>query len=572
MGANNAAVLLFGSQHTNVNLTTLHPQPMDIMRLWQIFVDNVNPLIKVIHAPTIQQQILEISMALESVSKGMEALLFSIYLLAVTSIDDARCKDVFGEERSSLLARYQFGAQQALLNAEFLRPSSLVVLQALLIYLVSLTCLNMDITLIQLQLSLRQGVDPRSVSCLSSITLRLGQQMGLHRDGNGQKLPPFEVEMRRRLWWLIVLFDSRVAEFSGVGTSVLTHQWITRLPSNVNDSDLYPNMREPPVDHIGATEMMFFLTRCEIAQFLRRVRATCTFDGCWHELSSSQIPLIAKDKAIDELEELLDRKYLKYCDASIPLHFISATMARSAICKLRHIARHPRLLPDRGAHLPQDEKDNFFSLSLKMIEYSNLLHSHQGTQKFTWHITANKPMDGYIHVLSELRYRTTGDLAERAWQQIMECFDHWVFLKNLDNMERHSVLFIALANLAVKAWEARGNALRQSQPFVSSPETILQMQAYLELWRSKKSGPESATDESFLTGSSDIGSGMSRDTNLQHHDYANPMVASDNVELSLLMSSLPMGDPMDWVYWNGLTHDYPLAGVDNDGSNTFSMV
>jgi hypothetical protein len=58
------------------------------------------------------------------------------------SIDDARCKDVFNEDRCLLLASYQFGAQQALLNAEFLRPSSLVILQALLIYLVSLHCFS----------------------------------------------------------------------------------------------------------------------------------------------------------------------------------------------------------------------------------------------------------------------------------------------------------------------------------------------------------------------------------------------------------------------------------------------
>lgn len=420
-----------------------------------------------------------------------------------------------------------------------------------------------------MQLSLHEGVDPRSLSCLSGISIRLGQQMGLHRDGNDQKLPPFEVEMRRRLWWLIVLFDSRVAEFSGVGTSVITHQWTTRLPSNVNDSDLYPNMKDPPTDHSGATEMMFFLTRCEVADFLRRVRATIAFDGCWHELSSSHIPLSAKDKAVDELEALLERKYLQYCDASIPLHFISATMARSAICKLRHVAHHPRLLADRGAHLPQEEKDKFFSWSLKMIEYSNLLLANKGTQKFVWHIKVNKPMDGYIHVLSELRYRTTGDLAERAWQQIIECFSNWFILKNPDDVQLHSALFVALANLGVKAWEARGSALRQSQPFVSAPKIILQMQAYLQSWRSKKL--ELAAGESYFTGSRDLGSRASQYSSSPKDNYTNPIEVSDNVDLSILMGSLPTNDPMDWVYWNGFTHDYPLPGVDGDGGNAFSQ-
>jgi hypothetical protein len=139
MGSDNAAVLLFGSSHKSTELTAFHPHPMDIMRLWQMFLDNVNPLTKVIHAPTLQQQIIEASINLEGISKGMQALLFSIYVLSIKSIDELRCKSVFGEDKSSLLERYQFGAQQALLNAEFLRPSSLMVLQALLLYLVILS-------------------------------------------------------------------------------------------------------------------------------------------------------------------------------------------------------------------------------------------------------------------------------------------------------------------------------------------------------------------------------------------------------------------------------------------------
>ena len=137
MDTNNAAVILFGSQHMRVNLTALHPEPMHIVRLWQKYLDNVDPLIKILHAPTAQQQVLETSTDLENVPRDMEALLFSIYSLSIAPVDDAHCKDLFGEEKSSLLARYQFGAQQALLNADFLRPSTLVVLQALLLYLVS---------------------------------------------------------------------------------------------------------------------------------------------------------------------------------------------------------------------------------------------------------------------------------------------------------------------------------------------------------------------------------------------------------------------------------------------------
>ncbi|KAK6845968.1 C6 transcription factor [Apiospora arundinis] len=46
--------LLFGSRssHNAVDLSTLHPEPIQIFRLWQIYLDNVDPLLKVTHTPT----------------------------------------------------------------------------------------------------------------------------------------------------------------------------------------------------------------------------------------------------------------------------------------------------------------------------------------------------------------------------------------------------------------------------------------------------------------------------------------------------------------------------------------
>ena len=469
----------------------------------------------------------------------MEALLFSIYSLAITSMSDAHCKDVFGDERSFLIAKYQFGAQQALLNAEFLRPSTLAVLQALFLYLVSIYSPDRIVKLILLQLSLRRDVDPRSLSCLTSISLRIGQQMGLHRDDSGHKLPPFEVEMRRRLWWQLVLFDSRVAEFSGVGTSVLTHQWNTRLPLNVNDGDLYPDMKEPPMEHTRVTEMVFCLTRCEIGEFLRRIRSGTAFSGCWHELSSSQIPLSTKDKVIEELEESLERKYLKYCDPSIPLHFISTAMTRSAICKMKYISHHPRLLPDRGAQMPQVEKDKIFSWALKMIEYSNVLHSNKGTQKLLWHIGMNKPIEAYIHVLNELRYRTSDDFANQAWRQIIECFEIWLLASGPGEKQRHSALHLALVALTVKAWDARESALRQSQPFVSPPAFIAEMRHLLNLQKSVR------PDMSFGSAVSNTMEGyfgMNQFPDLhQNHQSGSVEIENANTDITMLMGSLPRG-------------------------------
>jgi len=130
------ASLLFGSPSPTVNLIDLHPQPVHIFRLWQTFLDNVNPLTKIIHAPTMQQLVLEAAGDLEHVPQGLEALMFAIYTFAVTSLSTIECESMFGEAKSTLLAKYRLGTQQALVSAGFLRSSDLVILQAFVLFLV----------------------------------------------------------------------------------------------------------------------------------------------------------------------------------------------------------------------------------------------------------------------------------------------------------------------------------------------------------------------------------------------------------------------------------------------------
>ena len=114
----------------------LHPEPKHIFKLWQAFAENVNPLTKVIHTPTLQQRILEISWNLETVTRPLEAVMFGVYALAITSMKPRDCVQVFGETRSVLLNRYRSGAAQALIAAELHSTRDLEVLQAFVLFLV----------------------------------------------------------------------------------------------------------------------------------------------------------------------------------------------------------------------------------------------------------------------------------------------------------------------------------------------------------------------------------------------------------------------------------------------------
>ncbi|KAI9877354.1 MAG: hypothetical protein M1830_004160 [Pleopsidium flavum] len=538
-------VLLFASCPKNTSLSALHPQPVYIFRLWQTFLDNVNPLVTLFHAPTMQQLILEASGNLDNVSKGREALIFAIYSSAVTSLSNADCESIIGEAKQALLARYQFGTQQALISAGFLKSSDLAVLQAYVLFLY---------------------YDAHSLWILTGVAVRIGQRVGLHRDGASLELPRFEVEMRRRLWWQIVLLDSRTAKLSGPGTSVLANLWDTKLPLNVNDSDLNPVMKELPVEHTGITEMVFCLLRYEVGEFFRHSNSKDAFDGSWQKLSNTAVPPADKDRAIDELERLLENKFLRYCDPLIPLHFISAIVARSAIRKMRFVAHHPRRYADQGA--PQKEKNMIFSNSLKMIEYDNLVQSTKRTQKFLWHVNVHFEMDAFVYMLSELRLRTAGDLEDRAWRQVNEVFEHHPEMIT----ETKNALYLGISNLTIKAWEAReAEFARQPQNAseVAPPHFISTFSSQRMIAKAAQATIPLATNASF-TGPAEYMSGEQQATCPYQGDGTSSGDISSGLDPPLLSGSLPTeSSAMDWAYWDDLLQGCDLQALDGRGQQIF---
>lgn len=128
------------------SVTELHPPAVQIFQLWQIYLDNVNPLLKLTHTPTLQGQLIEAAANPSKTSKPLEALLFSIYFMAVISLTDDEVQETFKEDKTRLMARYHRGTQQALVNAGFMRSPDIVVLQAFLMYLVSLDPANIPIS------------------------------------------------------------------------------------------------------------------------------------------------------------------------------------------------------------------------------------------------------------------------------------------------------------------------------------------------------------------------------------------------------------------------------------------
>lgn len=401
---------------------------------------------------------------------------------------------------------------------------------------------------------MRGSYDPQSLWALSGLAIRSGQRIGLHRDNTSENLSVFDAEMRRRLWWQILILDSRSAQLSGSATDrQLYLQWNTRRPLNVNDSDLHPAMQELPVEHPGISEMLFCSMRYEIGNFMRQSMKHENVDENG-QMTKTSTSIAAKDRALDELEHHLEQKYLKYCDPSVPHHLLALYLGKSAICRLRLAAHFPRQQSGHNSTSRQDEKDTLFRTCLKTIEYDNDGRKNKSLQGYLWHVNVFFPYEAFIYILIELSERTEGDLVDHAWSQVDKAYENHPELISSSN----NALHFAMGNLAIKAWRNRIGAAHIDQQLNESttPHSILAVQNR----RNAKSaqGTQSQHSENSTTPTDsnpthiNIDGTKSDDVSQDPYSAYSPNYGQTDINL------------LDWESWQALIEgrDLPMSGFD----------
>ena len=302
---------------------------------------------------------------------------------------------------------------------------------------------------------------------LTGIAVRLARKMGLHRDGESLGLTPFDTEMRRRLWWQIVHIDFRTADQLGTRPSLDLFSGDAKTPLNVADEDLAPDMTVFPKERNGITSIVPCLIRCEIMTALRKLSQPFSTDARWDVLSRSDITVSKIDTAILELEDILERKFLRYCDPFESLHTFVSIMIRAGLCRMRLLAHNPRRFAERGAAIPQAERDIVFVNVTKMLEYAALVQENQAIHKYMWQISTTYLWNLILYALIEARHRKTGPEVNRLWQLIGIVFSQY------PNAFKAGTVFAALGKWMLEVWNeyvAAAKAARLPEPI--APEYI----------------------------------------------------------------------------------------------------
>lgn len=289
---------MFGYSSIMYDMSKLHPSPSQIFIIWEIFKENVDPVLKIVHVPTVKNIIMKAAVNASGLSKASESLFYSICFSAIVSMTEDQCKQLLGGEKDQLMRKYRFAVEQGLARAQFLNSSNLVVLQAFVMFMISVKFMDTS----------------RSIWALGGLAMQQAQAQGLHRDGSNFNLLPFETEMRRRIWWHITLLDARASEDHGADPSFHDHFFDTKLPLNVNDEDIWPEMTDPPHEQPGASDMTFTLLRFELGSMQRKLRVMASGETDEDQMSTIK----EKERLIDLTHQHMQDKYFVHCDPTSP--------------------------------------------------------------------------------------------------------------------------------------------------------------------------------------------------------------------------------------------------------------
>ncbi|KAH8200862.1 hypothetical protein TruAng_004948 [Truncatella angustata] len=423
-----------------------HPLPQGILQLWQIFIENVDPLTKVLHVLTLQPTIEKAASNTEVIPRSFEALLFAIYSAAIMSLNDDECNQRLHERRKILLSRYVTATKRALSRANFMGSTNLVVLQALVLHLIST----------------REIYEPRAFWSLMGVAVRVAQGMGLDRDGTTLGLPPFETEIRRRIWWLLQTHDFRAAELCGIAKfqSLQFSAEKAKWPTNINDDQLHPGMPSLVSDTNTITDALFVCLKCEFVDFIGRRIDNFSRQGKpssqW-ELHAPESDTAEMDTSFGEIEQLLETKYLRYCDPSQPLHLMAMLMVRCSINTMRFLSRHPRKWSSLE-QTPQSERQWVWEICVRILEQHNMLQCNPQLKRFAWYGAYFQQWHAIIHVLESLRTSPLMVDAEKAWRLIGSMYDNAAEM----TFDMRKPIHAAVGNLCLKAYAARETAMRNS--------------------------------------------------------------------------------------------------------------
>ena len=389
---------------------------------------------------------------------------------------------------------------------------------------------------------LRVHNENRTAWTLVSLAIRIGHSLDLPSESAVSSFPPFEAELRRRLWFALTVLDIRSSEDRGAAPMIIKDTFDTQMPSNINDADLDPLGFIQPQEREGCTEMTFCLITHEASQFFRRAALPGLRSGVTNDAALS----MEQKRAITrEFKQRLESKYLIFCDESVPIFWVCKRVAKLIGLKSELLCEYPFQAGTFQAiapplDVPRDKEANL-QRATEILELSYEAERNTMTAHFRWFMKTYPQWHPMAVALAELCSQFEGPLVERAWNIIGIVFD---MLGNRIADSKRGSLWRPIKKLFATARAARSQHLSQQQQ------------------QSLSAAPPSFGDFASLNLSDQVTEPSNIVPKQENHDFDFVMPSNMLPNISLDQSV----EPMNWEGWEDFLQDANAWDSPNSGS------
>lgn len=129
---------ILSSPSLSIVPSALHPPQEVAVKLWRIYVENVETCVglKFLHLPTDEIKVYSTINNPTTASLENLALCYAAYFASGVSLEDSEAALMLGEEKNTIMLRFKVGLEQALAHGDFLDRPTITGLCAFAIYLV----------------------------------------------------------------------------------------------------------------------------------------------------------------------------------------------------------------------------------------------------------------------------------------------------------------------------------------------------------------------------------------------------------------------------------------------------
>lgn len=275
---------------------------------------------------------------------------------------------------------------------------------------------------------------------MTGLVIRMGQALGLHRDGAYfGHLTPYEIEMRRRLWWALCCLDVRASEDQGTEYTISRGSFDTKVPLNINDTDIEPATTQMPIERVGLTDMTFTLTSFLICGVSRQMMAQSALEDA--------PALEEQSRLLNGLYEKLNQLFFQYASDGTITQWVGIVVARVVIAKLTLFIYMPILFSSPSEQLTIEIRNKLLVSAIELAEYNHALHAEPGCRHWRWVYQTFIHWHAIIYLLIEASRRPWSPIVERAW---LALHSQWL-IPPRPHQDKNQRVWLSLRKLTAKA-------------------------------------------------------------------------------------------------------------------------